>query len=156
MSSVPAGLTIVGSSRARRMVQSGADERPRPDKGGAPESQAGRSEPVPTKRLHEVRLSGEAVIYDLIERTYAAAEEPRLWTDFLERLARSLRGTVTVMVCEDFRAGYPSLMAGTRLDGVLSLAYKEYFSSDDARPGNERSEIAFWRSSDQPDDALLP
>ena len=35
------------------------------------------------------------------------------------------------MVSRDFRVGYPSLMAGTRLDGVLSLAFKEYF-----RPGN--------------------
>ena len=50
-----------------------------------------------------------------------------------------LGGTVTAMVCEDFRAGYPSLMAGTRLDGVLSLVYEEYFSSWDASAGNGKS-----------------
>ena len=107
MSSVRKEFALAGSLQARKMA-------------------------VPSKRLHEVKVSRGETTSDLIERIYAAAEEPRLWADFLERLARTVRGTVTAMVCEDFRAGHPSLMAGARLDGVLSLAYKEYFSSRDA------------------------
>lgn len=112
MSSVPEGSATVRASQARRTVPRGAD--------------------APSRRLHKVKVPREGIAFDLIERIYAAAGEPRLWTVFLERLAQSVHGTVTAMVCEDFRVGYPSLMAGIRLDGVLSLAYKEYFSSRDA------------------------
>ena len=105
----------------------------------------GRSELFPVRQLRQITPPAEAAMLDLIERIYAAAEEPRLWTDFLERLARALGGTVTTMVSEDFRAGYPSLMAGTRLDGVLSQAYEEYFSSSDANAGNGKSGLRSGR-----------
>ena len=41
-------------------------------------------------------MAREGVVLDLIERIYAAAEDPRLWNTFVERLADTVHGTVTV------------------------------------------------------------
>jgi DNA-binding CsgD family transcriptional regulator/PAS domain-containing protein len=135
MSSVPEGLTA-RSSHATQRVHLAIDVSPRPNTTGVDKGNSGRLEPVPSRR-HGVKTSRGEFALDLIERIYAAAEEPRLWTVFLERLARAIRGTVTAIVCEDFRVSHPSLMAGTRLDGVLSLAYKEHFASRDASMAGE-------------------
>jgi DNA-binding CsgD family transcriptional regulator/PAS domain-containing protein len=91
-------------------------------------------------------MSREGIVLDLIERIYAAAEDPRLWAVFLERLAQIVQGTVTAMVSEDFRAGQPSLAAGARLDSVLSRAYKEYLAfrngkSSDAGAGLKTGDV---------------
>lgn len=47
------------------------------------------------------------VAFDLVERIYAAGEEPGLWTVFLERLAWAVHGTASAMVSDEIHAAQP-------------------------------------------------
>lgn len=87
-----------------------------------------RTRGLPPRRPTPPR-SEETTCLDLIERIYAAAEDPRLWSDFLEGLAHSVGGTVTAMASEDLGSGHASVGAGVDFEGALSRAYEEYYAS---------------------------
>ena len=90
-------------------------------------------------------MTHEGIVLDLIERIYAAVEDPRLWAAFLERLAQTVHGTVTAMVSGDLRAGKPDLAAGARLDEVLSRAYEDYLTSGDWGSSKTGAGLEFGR-----------
>jgi hypothetical protein len=51
-------------------------------------------------------------VLDLIERIYAAAEDPRVWPVFLESLSETVKATTTALAPEDYPVGHASMAAG--------------------------------------------
>jgi DNA-binding CsgD family transcriptional regulator/PAS domain-containing protein len=90
--------------------------------------------------------ASEAVAFDLVERIYAAGEEPRLWTVFLERLARAVHGSASAMLSDEIHAAQPKEAEEQRFNGVLARAYEEYWASRNGRTadggrGREAGEV---------------
>lgn len=77
--------------------------------------------------------ASEAVAFDLVERIYAAGEEPGLWTVFLERLAQAVHGTASAMVSDEIHAAQPKEAGEQRFNGVLARAYEEHWASRNGR-----------------------
>lgn len=71
-------------------------------------------------------MAREEVLLDLIERVYAAAEEPRLWSESLERLSQAVGGRLAALASEDLgvsRASRtPSLRHGRNIFHIPVLA----------------------------------
>lgn len=71
----------------------------------------------------------EVAVLDLIERIYSAAEDPRLWNPFLNRLSEAVHAKVTAFVSEDFRIGKANVTKGVRFEGPISIEYEQYYAS---------------------------
>ncbi len=74
----------------------------------------------------------EDLALELIERVYAAAEDPRQWDGFLARLAEGTGATVTGFIFEDFGSHRATVHATTGIDPVMVRQYEEYYARKNA------------------------
>jgi DNA-binding CsgD family transcriptional regulator/PAS domain-containing protein len=74
----------------------------------------------------------EDLALELIERVYAAAEDPRQWDGFLARLAEGTGATVTGFIFEDFGSHRASVHATTGIDPEMVRQYEEYYARKNA------------------------
>ena len=71
----------------------------------------------------------KATVLELVDGIYAAAEDPRLWNVFFERLAESARATLAGFVFEDFTRHRASVAGGAHFDPSVQERYANYYSA---------------------------
>lgn len=74
----------------------------------------------------------EDLALELIDRIYAAAENPQLWDSFLERLAVVVGATVTGFIFEDLESHRSRVHSTLGVPPDLVRQYEEYYASHNA------------------------